>query len=142
MDLTDAVLADYMGRAIELAKQRPWGIGRPYVGALVVSPSGEGVGEGYKHFLDGTDIVVHAERMALDNADESAVDGCLITTLEPCALAHKKQVFSPCAELITKRGIHMVVLGLIDETPSFGRRAGINYLQRHGIDVVIYSGFN
>ncbi|MBI2650654.1 hypothetical protein HYX04_05065 [Candidatus Woesearchaeota archaeon] len=142
MVLSNDNLRYYMARAIKLAKQFPFGIGRPLVGAVVVSESGILVGEGCKTLLDGTNITVHAERVALDNAEGFTNRGYLITTLEPCVKTHKNAIFRPCAELAVEKGIHTVVIGIIDDSPAFNGTRGVEYLRGHSVEVVIYDYFN
>src|SRR5437588_13030050 len=73
--------ADYMARALFLAAR---GRGRtspnPMVGAVVVSPDGVIVGQGY-HERAGEP---HAEIHALDAAGSHARGAALYCTLEPC----------------------------------------------------------
>ena len=142
MELTDDVIRDYMGRCIELGKKCRGLVGVPHVGSLVLSSDGTVVGEGYRTFLDGTSYLMHAERIALDQADVSARSGTLFTTLEPCKRYKKdrvRNVFSPCAELVLERGITRVVFGLRDTSP-FGN--GGQYLENHGVEIVRYDGLN
>lgn len=73
-----------MRRCIELAQRADGLVRRPCVGAVVLSKDGRVVGEGYKHLVEHTKLVMHAERAALNCADGSVRDGTLITTLEPC----------------------------------------------------------
>ena len=132
-----------MGRCIGLAllgKSLPR-LNPPYVGAMVVSPDGNVLGEGYRSFLSGTRMLCHAERMALDAAGERARGGTLITTLEPCVKpASKRTILRPCTEFIVEHGIKEVVVGLQDSSATVRNGAGIIYLQQQGIDVQIYEG--
>lgn len=140
--LSDDSLGYYMRRAIKLAKQSPFGIRKPFVGALVISDSSILVGEGCKTLLDGTNLTVHAERIALDNAGNFAKGGYLISTLEPCIRARDNQIFRPCAELTVERGIHTVVIGLTDNSPAFDGKSGTEYLMERGIEVIVYGALN
>ncbi len=141
MELKEADIKKYMERCITLAKMIPLNIRKPYVGALVLSKDGELVGEGSKNFLDNTSLIIHAERMALDNAGNFADGGYLLTTLEPCTGDDRVHIFKPCCELIVERGIHTVVVALIDSLPSANGR-GIKYLRDRGVDVMEYSGLD
>src|SRR5437763_943437 len=72
---------DYMERALQLAER---GRGRtspnPLVGAVLVSPDGVVVGQGYHRRVGEA----HAEAMALDEAGDRARGATLYCTLEPC----------------------------------------------------------
>src|SRR5215467_6367429 len=79
-----------MSRALELAAR---GVGQvspgPLVGCVVVSPSGEVVGEGFYIF----EAVKHAETLALDQAGEKARGATAYVSLEPHA--HRGRT-APC----------------------------------------------
>src|SRR5438270_11425512 len=95
--------ADYMDRALFLAAR---GRGRtspnPMVGAVVVSPDGVVVGQGY-HQRAGE---AHAEVRALGEAGLAARGATLYCTLEPCA--HHGRT-GPCCERVVEAGIARVV---------------------------------
>jgi len=118
----------YMDRALELAQQ---GRGRtspnPMVGAVVVSEDGVIVGTGY-HLRAGE---AHAEVVALDAAGETAREGTLYCSLEPCA--HQGRT-APCAERIVASGVRRVVVAVVDPNPQVNGR-GVAYLRDHGIRV-------
>jgi diaminohydroxyphosphoribosylaminopyrimidine deaminase/5-amino-6-(5-phosphoribosylamino)uracil reductase len=141
-ELNSEQLRVYMARCIQLASQAPDGLRKPHVGAIVLSSDLEPVGEGYRTFLDKTKLVLHAERMALDQAGDLAKEGYLITTLEPCIRLSKYQIFASCTEIIVERGIHTVVLGLTDANPQFSSYKGIQWLQDKGIKVRRYRALN
>ncbi|MFH1827958.1 MAG: hypothetical protein ABH824_01715 [Nanoarchaeota archaeon] len=138
MELSDLIIDVCMERCVEVARKTLSNIKRPHVGVLVVSDSGKIVGEGYKKFVKGTSYVLHAERMALDNAGESAKGGYLFTTLEPCVKSRKHQVFSSCSELILESGITKVIIGLLDNSPSMKPGEGMTFLKKHGIEVMLH----
>src|SRR3989344_3685369 len=139
MELDNLVLNVCMERCIELAQRAPSKVGRPLVGAMVVTEEGKIVGEGYKQLVEGTAFIQHAERTALDIADEKARGSYLFTTLEPCVeKKSKSQVFSSCARLIVERGVKKVIVGLLDNSPSMKPGSGIEYLRTRGVNVTIY----
>src|SRR2546422_6614766 len=89
----------FMRRAIELAEAgRGLTSPNPMVGAIVVTPSGEVVGEGF-HARVGAP---HAEVEALRAAGPRARGGTLYVTLEPCA--HQGRT-PPCAPAIAASGV-------------------------------------
>ena len=132
-------LKKYMERCIDLAKQRPPGIKKPYVGAVVISNDGDIISEGYKSFVKPTNLVYHAERMALDNARGDIGRSILITSLEPCIKIKEDQIFKSCCDLLIERGIETIVIGLVDSSPFVHDRMGINYLRSHGIKTVYFN---
>lgn len=118
-----------MRRAIDLA---PGGgkkvFPNPGVGAVILSPQGEVVSEGFHAFYGGP----HAERNALKNAGD--VTGyTMVVTLEPCSHHGKTP---PCAEAIADAGISRVIIGLKDPNPLVSG-AGIEYLRSRGIEVEV-----
>ncbi len=141
MYLPSLILDRYMQRCIALGLQGEGAVGKPYVGAMVISCLGELVGEGYRKFIEGTKYVMHAERMALDSAGEHARGGTLITTLEPCVRTRRNQLISSCGELILKRGIERVIYGFIDDSPTLHSGEGVSYLTENGLDVFRLNGF-
>ena len=119
----------FMRRALLLAR-RAWGCTspNPMVGAVVVSPAGKIVGEGW-HKKAGTP---HAEVHALAAAGKKAKGATLYVTLEPCCTQGRTP---PCTEAILAAGIRRVVVGGLDPNPKHAGR-GITLLQEHGVDVV------
>jgi diaminohydroxyphosphoribosylaminopyrimidine deaminase / 5-amino-6-(5-phosphoribosylamino)uracil reductase len=120
--------ADFMERALFLAAR---GRGRtspnPMVGALVVSPDGVIVGQGF-HERAGQP---HAEVRALSMAGERARGATMYCTLEPCC--HQGRT-GPCAPRIVEAGIARVVAATIDPNPLVNGR-GFAFLREHGVDV-------
>jgi diaminohydroxyphosphoribosylaminopyrimidine deaminase/5-amino-6-(5-phosphoribosylamino)uracil reductase len=117
----------HLARAIDLAWQ---GAGRtrtnPMVGAVVVK-DGRVVGEGF-HAAYGLD---HAETAALDAAGESAENGTLYVTLEPCT--HEGQT-PPCTNRIVASGVKRVVVCSLDPDPRMDGK-GVAQLRAAGIEV-------
>ena len=125
--------ADYMARALQLAAR---GRGRtspnPMVGAVLVSPEGVIVGQGY-HERAGQP---HAEVHALEAAAGGARGATLYCTLEPCSHTGRT---GPCVERIVSAGIARVVASVQDPHPIVSGR-GFTYLRAHGIQVDIGVG--
>jgi len=119
---------EYMQRALFLAAR---GRGRtspnPMVGALVVSPDGVIVGQGF-HERAGQP---HAEVRALLMAGERGRGATMYCTLEPCC--HQGRT-GPCAPRIVDAGIARVVAATIDPNPLVDGR-GFSYLRERGVDV-------
>ncbi len=115
-----------MRRALELAERgRGTTHPNPVVGAVVVTPGGTVVGEGWHEHAGGP----HAEIIALRAAGGRAAGATLYATLEPCS--HFGQT-PPCVDAIVGAGIAKVVVGSDD--PS---QAGIERLGELGVEVEV-----
>lgn len=127
----------YMWRALELAAKGEIGAHpNPMVGAVIVGPDGEVIGEGY-HRVCGQ---AHAEVNAINSLPYSATallpHSTLYVTLEPCAHYGKTP---PCAKLIIEKGIPRVVVGMVDPFSKVHGK-GIAMLREAGTEVEILSG--
>jgi diaminohydroxyphosphoribosylaminopyrimidine deaminase/5-amino-6-(5-phosphoribosylamino)uracil reductase len=118
-----------MRLALELASL---GTGRvspsPLVGCVVVSASGEIVGEGtyfYEH-------VTHAEVIALNEAGSLAKGGTAYVSLEPHSYHGRTP---PCTEALINAGIKKVFCPIEDPNP-FVSGKGFEQLRAGGIEVV------
>ena len=116
--------ADYMRRALELAR-RGWGqtAPNPMVGAVVVR-DGAIVGEGW-HARWGER---HAEPAALAAAGERARGATVYVTLEPCTHHGKTP---PCTDALIAAGVSRVVVAARDTNPLAA--GGLARLQQAGI---------
>lgn len=129
----------YIRRCIELARRGEYYVApNPMVGAVLVRDSDEVViGEGW-HERYGE---AHAEVNCFCNAEKGtkgslniSYKGCtLFVSLEPCSHYGKTP---PCAELIIRKGVGRVVVGMLDPNPVVAGR-GINMLREAGIEVVV-----
>ncbi|WP_310093336.1 bifunctional diaminohydroxyphosphoribosylaminopyrimidine deaminase/5-amino-6-(5-phosphoribosylamino)uracil reductase RibD [Mucilaginibacter pocheonensis] len=125
----------YMQRCIELAGLGAgWVSPNPMVGAVVVH-EGKIIGEGY-HQKYGE---AHAEVNAIaqvtanfDNAAELLKQSVIYVSLEPCAHYGKTP---PCADLIIKHQIPLVVVGCRDPFEQVDGK-GIEKLKAAGIEVI------
>ncbi len=120
-----------MRRAIELAAHgRLDASPNPMVGAVIVSPSGEIIGEGW-HRRCGEG---HAEVNAVASVAETSRlhDSTMYVTLEPCSHYGKTP---PCASLIINKGIPRVLIGTLDPFEKVSGR-GVAMLRDAGVEVV------
>lgn len=121
---------DAMARALQLALHGPRGV-NPQVGAVILSPAGEVLAEGW-HRGAGTP---HAEIDALTNlaaahGPAAARGATAIVTLEPCNHTGRT---GPCAEALLDAGIARVVYAVDD--PGVLSGGGGAHLRRGGVDV-------
>ncbi|MCW2812453.1 MAG: riboflavin biosynthesis protein RibD [Friedmanniella sp.] len=100
-----------MTRALTLAAHGPAVDPNPRVGAVLVSTTGEVVGEGF-HAGAGTP---HAEIVALARAGGRAAGGTAYVTLEPCNHTGRT---GPCAQALLDAGLAAVVFAQPDPNPS------------------------
>lgn len=115
-----------MGRALSLALRGPRGV-NPQVGAVILSPSGDVLAEGW-HRGAGT---VHAEVDALSQlADGEARGATAVVTLEPCNHTGRT---GPCAEALIGAGIARVIFAVADPNPE--STGGAEHLRRAGVEV-------
>jgi diaminohydroxyphosphoribosylaminopyrimidine deaminase/5-amino-6-(5-phosphoribosylamino)uracil reductase len=119
----------YMQRCIDLAKKGIRAVApNPMVGCVLVANE-KIIGEGY-HERYGE---AHAEVNAINNVAAKSLlkKATLYVSLEPCSHTGKTP---PCAELIIKKGIKKVVIGIRDPNPLVGGK-GIEKLKNAGIEV-------
>ncbi len=121
----------HMARALELAARGRGAVSpNPMVGAVIVAPTGEVLGEGHHAELGGP----HAERAALADARDRNADvrgATMHVTLEPCAHEGRQP---PCTDAILEAGIGRVVIASDDPTEkASGRGPGI--LRDGGVEV-------
>jgi diaminohydroxyphosphoribosylaminopyrimidine deaminase/5-amino-6-(5-phosphoribosylamino)uracil reductase len=115
-----------MRRALSLARQGPRGV-NPQVGAVILSPTGEVLAEGW-HRGAGT---AHAEVDALSRlADGDARGATAIVTLEPCNHTGRT---GPCAVALLEAGVSRVVYAIAD--PHLPAAGGAERLRSGGVDV-------
>ena len=128
---TDSV---HLARAIELAEGgRGAATPNPLVGAVVVSPAGDVIGEGFHTRYGG----LHAEREALAACAGSETRGAtMYVSLEPCCHEGKTP---PCTDAILEAGLARIVVGSDDPTEKASGR-GLGILRDEGVEVVIADG--
>lgn len=116
-----------MGSALAAARRGPRGV-NPQVGAVILSPEGEVLAEGW-HRGAGTP---HAEVDALARLAPGAAHGATaVVTLEPCNHTGRT---GPCAQALIEAGIARVVYALDDPTPVAA--GGAQRLRSAGLQVV------
>ena len=114
--------------ALSLARE---GVGltspNPCVGAVLVSPQGEIVGQGTHTY----DAVEHAEVLALNHAGERNRGSTLYINLEPCS--HQGRT-GPCVEALITAGVARVVASMEDPNPLV-KGQGFARLREAGIQI-------
>jgi diaminohydroxyphosphoribosylaminopyrimidine deaminase / 5-amino-6-(5-phosphoribosylamino)uracil reductase len=119
-----------MRHALALAeKGRGFVEPNPMVGAVVLDPAGQLIGEGWHQKFGGP----HAEVFALAAAGERARGGTLVVTLEPCCHHGKTP---PCTDAVLKAGIARVVVAMADPFPKVAGD-GLAILSGAGIEVSV-----
>ena len=115
-------------RALDLARL---GVGlvspNPLVGCVIVSSSGDIVGEGSYTY----DQIKHAEIVALERAGEAARGGTAYVSLEPHN--HRNRT-PPCTDALINAGIQRVVAPIDDPNPLVSG-LGFKRLREAGIEV-------
>lgn len=115
-----------MDRALQLAARGPRGA-NPQVGAVILSPAGDVLAEGWHHGA-GTP---HAEVDALSKLSPGAARGATaVVTLEPCNHTGRT---GPCAVALIEAGVARVVYALDDPGALSG--GGAERLRAAGVDV-------
>jgi diaminohydroxyphosphoribosylaminopyrimidine deaminase/5-amino-6-(5-phosphoribosylamino)uracil reductase len=100
----------------------------PLVGCVIISATGEVVGEGTYIY----DNVTHAEMIALEQAGEKAQGGTAYVSLEPHDHHGKTP---PCTEALINAGIKRVVCPIEDPNPLVSGK-GFARLRNAGVEVV------
>jgi diaminohydroxyphosphoribosylaminopyrimidine deaminase / 5-amino-6-(5-phosphoribosylamino)uracil reductase len=124
--MAEQIEIDAMRRALDLARRGPTGL-NPQVGAVILSPAGDVLAEGW-HRGAGTS---HAEVDALGRLAPGAARGATaVVTLEPCNHTGRT---GPCAVALLEAGIGRVVYALGDPTPL--ATGGAERLREAGVSV-------
>ncbi|MFS0793162.1 bifunctional diaminohydroxyphosphoribosylaminopyrimidine deaminase/5-amino-6-(5-phosphoribosylamino)uracil reductase RibD [Microbacterium sp. 1P10AE] len=124
--MASAAETDAMRHALRLARNGPRGL-NPQVGAVILSPAGDVLAEGY-HRGAGT---AHAEVDALSKLAPGAARGATaVVTLEPCNHTGRT---GPCAVALLEAGVARVVYALDD--PTDAAAGGAERLRGGGVDV-------
>src|ERR1700754_2566158 len=125
----------YMQRCIELARLGAGEVSpNPMVGAVVVH-EGKIIGEGYHQKYGQAHAEVNAIARVINNFENAAEllkQSVIYVSLEPCAHYGKTP---PCADLIIKHQIPLVVVGCRDPFDQVDGK-GIEKLKAAGIEVI------
>lgn len=129
-DRDDAAIDRAMRRALEIARRGPRGV-NPQVGAVLLSPDGDVLAEGW-HRGAGT---AHAEVDALTNlaataGPDAARGATAVVTLEPCNHTGRT---GPCSEALIAAGVARVVYAVDD--PGEASSGGAERLRTAGVEV-------
>ncbi|MDZ8170985.1 bifunctional diaminohydroxyphosphoribosylaminopyrimidine deaminase/5-amino-6-(5-phosphoribosylamino)uracil reductase RibD [Microbacterium xanthum] len=121
------VETEAMRRALSLAHRGPRGA-NPQVGAVILSPDGDVLAEGW-HRGAGT---AHAEVDALAKLPAGAARGATaVVTLEPCDHTGRT---GPCSEALLAAGVARVVYAVDD--PGDASSGGAERLRAAGVEVI------
>lgn len=122
----------YMRRALQLAALGAGHVSpNPMVGAVIVGPDGDIIGEGWHRQWGSAHAEVNA--VASVRRPELLPESTMYVTLEPCSHWGKTP---PCARLIIERRIPRVVVGAPDPFPAVSGR-GIAMLREAGVEVAV-----
>lgn len=140
------LLTRYFHECIEIAKRgekEKGPLGRlfpPYAGCVILDQQGNKISEGWRSFVSGSNLIMHAERHAIHRASGSLKGATLITTLEPCS-RHKnaegkniKKTMQHCNTYIVQEGIKQVFFGCRDPIGS-----SRSYFEQHSVSLVHFS---
>jgi diaminohydroxyphosphoribosylaminopyrimidine deaminase/5-amino-6-(5-phosphoribosylamino)uracil reductase len=130
----------YIYRCLQLARLGEYYVApNPMVGAVLVGQDKQGgeviLGEGWHEQYGGP----HAEPNCIRHAEQDHPEGIdyksctLYVSLEPCSHYGKTP---PCAELIIRKGIGRVVIGMLDPNPQVSGR-GVKMTQQAGVEVKV-----
>ena len=132
----DAKLPAVINLALELARQaQNLSAPNPAVGCVLVSASGEVIGQGHTQAVGSA----HAEVMALRDAAArglATTGATAYVTLEPCS--HQGRT-GPCCDALVSAGITRVVASLADPNPLVAGQ-GFERLRAAGIHVEVGPG--
>lgn len=129
--------ARWMRHALALAERAEREFDEIPIGAVVVGPDGQLLGEGWNHNIAGHDPSAHAEIVALRAAGQALRNhrlvGCtLYVTLEPCAM---------CAMAIVHARLQRVVYAAADpKTGACGSVFDLLADPRHNHRVQVHGG--
>lgn len=128
---------EFLERAISLARLGLTNTSpNPHVGAVIVSPDGRIIGEGFHRKCGEAHAEVNAVSSVRAEDRYLLKESTIYVTLEPCSHYGKTP---PCAKLIVDTGIGNVVVGTGDPNPKVNGR-GLEMMRRAGINVEMAEG--
>ncbi len=129
----DTVDEKYMRRALELARHGAGFVSpNPMVGAVIVSPDGRIIGEGWHRRYGGPHAEVNAVASVRPEDEHLLPDSSIYVSLEPCSHYGKTP---PCSKLLIEKRLKRVVIGMCDPFKEVSGR-GVRMLREAGIEVV------
>ena len=134
--------AKYISRCLQLARLGEYYVApNPMVGAVLVyngervnGLTGERIiGEGWHRQYGGPHAEVNCFASVREEDEPLVKESTLFVSLEPCSHFGKTP---PCADLIIRKGVKRVVVGMLDPNPQVAGQ-GIARLRANGIEVVV-----
>lgn len=123
-----------MERALQLARNGTGFVSpNPMVGAVIVSPEGKIIGEGWHALYGGPHAEVNAVNSVSPDDEHLLPQSTIYVTLEPCSHYGKTP---PCSKLLIEKRFKRVVIGMKDPFKEVQGR-GINMLREAGIEVEV-----
>ena len=127
----------YISRCVQLARLGEYYVApNPMVGAVLVYGEDERariIGEGWHKQYGGPHAEVNCFASVRGEDEPLVKESTLFVSLEPCSHFGKTP---PCADLIVKKGVKRVVVGMLDPNPQVAGQ-GIARLRENGIEVVV-----
>lgn len=122
-----------MARALQLARNgRLDASPNPMVGAVIVTPDGRIIGEGWHRQVGHGHAEVNAVASVKPSDRHLLREATMYVTLEPCSHYGRTP---PCSKLIIDSGIPRVVVAMTDPFPAVSGR-GVAMLREAGVEVV------
>jgi diaminohydroxyphosphoribosylaminopyrimidine deaminase / 5-amino-6-(5-phosphoribosylamino)uracil reductase len=136
--MTESTASPWMDRALALAVRGAGLVSpNPMVGAGLVRPNGEIIGEGGLGRYGGPHAEVWAVRDAKRHGHADMLrTATLVVSLEPCTHYGKTP---PCVDMIIEEGIPRVVVAMRDPNPNVAGR-GLERLREAGVEVSVGVG--
>lgn len=134
--------AKYISRCLQLAELGRYYVApNPMVGAVLVYGGDDVdglieeriIGEGWHKQYGGPHAEVNCFASVRPEDEGKIKDSTLFVSLEPCSHFGKTP---PCADLIIRKGVKRVVVGLLDPNPQVAGQ-GVSRLRANGIEVVV-----
>ena len=130
----------YISRCLQLARLGEYYVApNPMVGAVLVYEGVNGlmgeriIGEGWHKEYGGPHAEVNCFASVRAEDEPFVKESTLFVSLEPCSHYGKTP---PCADLIIRKGVKRVVVGMMDPNPQVAGQ-GIARLRANGIEVVV-----